>query len=114
MNKITFTRKTTVIIAHTYSIRGKVLTRVDRVKDLGIVFDQEVTFIPQIVAVMRKAKRLAVFLNRNTGIFGDQGGLFFALIFMDGYSKYHINFTNLSTYKSSFLLTQCDEIFGTF
>ena len=69
--QITPTRKTTGVIAHNYSIKGEALTRVDRVKDLGIVFDQKVTFIPQIEAVMRKAKRLARFQNRNTGNYRD-------------------------------------------
>ena len=72
---INHSRKTTGVIAHNYSIKGEGLTRVDRVKDLGIEFDQKVTFIPRIEAVMRKAERLAGFLNRNTGNFRDQGVL---------------------------------------
>ena len=39
--QITLTRKTRGVIAHNYSIKGEALTRVDRVKDLGIVFDQK-------------------------------------------------------------------------
>ena len=71
------------MIEYNYSIKGDTLTRVDRIKDLGIVFDQKVTFISQIEAVMRKTKRLVAFLNRNTGNFRDRGvlkALYFSIV----------------------------------
>lgn len=64
----TFTRKKQYT-KYEYAITGKKLTRSDKVRDLGILLDRELTFHDHIESVMSRAKRMAYFIVRNSANF---------------------------------------------
>ena len=47
-----------------YTINGTVLERVDQCRDLGIIIDHKLTFVPQVESVIAKANALLGFISR--------------------------------------------------
>ncbi|CAG9781741.1 unnamed protein product [Diatraea saccharalis] len=68
--QVHFTRKT-AFISTQYHIHNVALKRSEVVKDLGIIFDQKLTFIPQLDNVVQKASRMLGFVIRNGKVFKD-------------------------------------------
>lgn len=62
---VKFSRKKRLINAD-YYIGGDKIQEVETIKDLGVVFDNKVTFIPHIEAVTCKASKTLGFVIRNT------------------------------------------------
>ena len=54
-----------------YYISNLQLTRVDSIKDLGVVFDSAVTFTTHIYYIISKASRSLGFIKRTTSDFTD-------------------------------------------
>ncbi|KAI8438347.1 hypothetical protein MSG28_010913 [Choristoneura fumiferana] len=65
---IKFTRKRTVIPS-TYNIDGHILNEVDSIRDLGVILDGKLTFIPHIENIIKRASRVLGFVIRNTKSF---------------------------------------------
>lgn len=67
---ISFHRKKRPII-HNYFIGGEALQRVDSVRDLGVVLDNEVTFKEHYEEIVKKARRQLGFVSKITKEFRD-------------------------------------------
>lgn len=63
-----FTRKNRSI-ASEYFIDGKALQEVDKIKDLGIIVDRKLTFLPHIDDIVKRSSRMLGFIIRNSKIF---------------------------------------------
>lgn len=63
---MTFHRSRRIILTQ-YSIKGKVLSSVDEILDLGVVFDTKLTFCSHLDYIVPKAYSLLCFIRRNTG-----------------------------------------------
>lgn len=73
-NVTTFSRSSNPII-HRYSIDSLYLTRVNKVKDLGVVFDQALTFCDHVDYITSKANSMVGFIKRNTVEFSNPHSL---------------------------------------
>jgi hypothetical protein len=67
---ISFCRNTHPI-DYAYSINGKILDKVDEFKDLGVIVDQKMTFLPHIESVVSKSSRMLGFIKRLSKDFHD-------------------------------------------
>lgn len=67
-NILTFTRKKDPII-YDYKITDISLTRADTIRDLGIMFDSQLTFNNHIFSLVNKATKMYGFIVRNTRYF---------------------------------------------
>jgi hypothetical protein len=56
-------------IEFVYSINGTALERVDEIKDLGVIMDGKMSFLPHIEAIISKSSRMLGFLSVFQGIF---------------------------------------------
>lgn len=66
---INFTRKASGIINFTYKIDGSPLTEVDTIRDLGILLDKKLTFVPHMESIVKRASRALGFVLRNVKMF---------------------------------------------
>lgn len=71
---LSYTRKITPVI-YAYTIQNMSLTRVNEIKDLGVIFDSKLTFNNHIKYVVNKAYRMYGFIVRNTREFSNPMGL---------------------------------------
>lgn len=62
---ISFT-KSRIVVPFDYHINGNILSRVSQIKDLGVLFDSSLTFIPHIDSLSGKALRTLGFITRNS------------------------------------------------
>ncbi|CAK1588779.1 unnamed protein product [Parnassius mnemosyne] len=62
---IKFTRKNN-IFPSVYTLNGVVIQEVETVKDLGVVFDKKLTFIPQLENVIKRSSQALGFVIRNS------------------------------------------------
>jgi hypothetical protein len=79
---ISFTRKTNRFI-QTYHKRGGVLARTDTVRDLGVIFDEKLSFRPHYDYIVKRGLRLLGFLMRTSKEFKKLQStlcLFFSLV----------------------------------
>ncbi|CAH2084629.1 unnamed protein product [Euphydryas editha] len=67
-SQITFTRKNKPYV-YNYLISGSLLNVVDTIKDLGVIIDRKLTFIPHIDTIIKKASKSLGFIIRNTKSF---------------------------------------------
>ena len=58
-------------LSFAYSIDGANLERVDKAKDLGIIFDSTLTFVPHIEYIVSKSLKMLGFVKRVTADFRD-------------------------------------------
>ena len=58
-----------------YNINGSVLERVDSFKDLGVVFDNRLTFVKHITEIITKAYKTYGFIYRNCSDFHNESTL---------------------------------------
>ena len=65
---IKFTRKK-LLVPSVYSIGSHVIQEVDEIKDLGVLFDKKLTFIPHLESVIKRASRMLGFVIRNASGF---------------------------------------------
>lgn len=72
---LTYTRKRQKIIFN-YHIGNNILCRQDAIKDLGVVFDSQLTFTQHIDAVSARAYRTLGFVIRNSQAFTDNRSVF--------------------------------------
>lgn len=63
-SQITFTRKHKFIESN-YNMNGQYLNKVEVVRDLGVLLDKQLTFIPHIDAIIKKAAKATGFIIRN-------------------------------------------------
>jgi Reverse transcriptase (RNA-dependent DNA polymerase)/Endonuclease-reverse transcriptase len=68
---IRFTRKSKNFIEYSYNINNVHLTKVDKIRDLGVIFDSKCNFNDHILAIRNKAKRMAGFVKRVASNFND-------------------------------------------
>jgi hypothetical protein len=54
-----------------YSINGAALERVDEIKDLGVIMDEKMSFLPHIEAIISKLSRMLGFIERISRDFRD-------------------------------------------
>jgi hypothetical protein len=54
-----------------YSINGTALKRVDKIKDLGVIMDGKMSFLPHIQAISSKLSRMLDFFKRISRNFHD-------------------------------------------
>lgn len=66
---INFTRKVSGLLSYPYSIENSPLTEVDTVRDLGILLDRKLTFVPHIDGLVARASKTLGFVLRNIKIF---------------------------------------------
>ena len=59
-----FTTKTSNAMLHHYSIDGKILSRQDEVRDVGIIFDCKLKFIHHVDKICSKARQMYGFITR--------------------------------------------------
>jgi hypothetical protein len=79
---ISFTRKKKKII-QSYLINDRVLIRVESIKDLGVIFDEQLSFRPHYDHITKKGRQLLGFILRTTKAFKKPQstlGLFFSLV----------------------------------
>lgn len=67
---MTYTRKLHPFLED-YKISDKILTRVSSISDLGVIFDQKLTFNDHILSTIKKASSLLGFIIRNAKNFTD-------------------------------------------
>ena len=67
---MTFSRKLSPIILD-YNINGSSLCRVNESKDLGVIFDDKLTFESHVTYIVSKANSMLGFLKRNSSDFKD-------------------------------------------
>lgn len=80
---VSFTRNKHPIV-FPYSIGGAVLSRMDRVRDLGVVFDSELTFNPHVEHIVNTSNKMLGFITRQCSTFTNPSALkavYFALVF---------------------------------
>lgn len=65
---VNFTRKKK-FAASVYHIGNNVIQEVDQIRDLGVVFDNSLTFVPHVENVIKKASRMLGFILRNVAGF---------------------------------------------
>ena len=65
---ITFTKKKR-LTSTKYYIGGSPVNTVETIRDLGIIFDKELTFVPHIDNIIGKASKMLGFVIRNSKIF---------------------------------------------
>lgn len=65
---VKFTRKTK-FIQSAYNINGIPVQEVEQMRDLGVLFDRQLTFVPHIENVVKKASRMLGFVIRNVSCF---------------------------------------------
>jgi hypothetical protein len=58
-------------INYSYSIDGKSLDHVDEIKDLGVILDERMTFLPHMESVISKASKMLGFIKRVSKDFHD-------------------------------------------
>jgi hypothetical protein len=58
-------------IEFVYSINGTALERVDEIKDLGVIMDGKIAFLPHIEAIISKSSRMLGFIERISRDFRD-------------------------------------------
>jgi hypothetical protein len=51
-------------IEFVYSINGTALEKVDEIKDLGVIMDRKMSFLPHIKAIISKSSRMLGFIKR--------------------------------------------------
>jgi hypothetical protein len=51
-------------IEFVYSINGTALEKVDEIKDLGVIMDRKISFLPHIEAIISKSSRMLGFIKR--------------------------------------------------
>lgn len=61
---VKYTRKKKVT-ANVYHVGSNVIQEVDQIRDLGVVFDSTLTFVPHVENVIKKASRMLGFVIRN-------------------------------------------------
>lgn len=79
---ISFTSKKNRLL-YQYYLDGKQLSRVDTVRDLGVLFDTKLTFRPHFENILKKSNRLSGFILRSTRDFKSPQStlfLFFSLV----------------------------------
>jgi hypothetical protein len=65
---MTFSRKVNTL--HTaYNINGSPIVKTDEIRDLGVILDRKLTFVPHIESISKKAHRMLGFVIRNTKVF---------------------------------------------
>jgi hypothetical protein len=52
------------LIEFVYSINEMSLEKVDEIKDLGVITDGKMSFLPHIEAIISKSSRMLVFIKR--------------------------------------------------
>ncbi|XP_028163224.1 uncharacterized protein LOC114354852 [Ostrinia furnacalis] len=62
---ITFTKKKNRFV-HSYYIRDQLISRRDTVRDLGVLFDEQLTFRPHYDQIVKKSNRALGFIIRTT------------------------------------------------
>lgn len=60
---ITFTKKRKAYTS-SYSLDGRVLQKVDKIRDLGVILDSRLTFIPHIDSIVSRASKTLGFIKR--------------------------------------------------
>lgn len=65
---ISFSRKMNHIRSE-YMVDNKKINKVDKIKDLGVLFDDKLTFIPHMEQIITKASKMLGFVIRNTRSF---------------------------------------------
>jgi hypothetical protein len=58
-------------IEFVYSINGTALERVDEIKDLGVIIDSRMSFLPHIEAIISKSSRMLDIIKRISSDFRD-------------------------------------------
>jgi hypothetical protein len=58
-------------IEFVYSNNGKALERVDEIKELGVIMDGRMSFLPHIDAIISKSSRMLGFIKRISKDFRD-------------------------------------------
>lgn len=66
-SSISFSRKRKITDSF-YTVLGVLLPKVEEIRDLGVIFDNKMTFIPQIENVVKRASRMLGFVLRNAKI----------------------------------------------
>lgn len=69
---VSFSRKSKPINS-VYLIGNEKVQEVDTIRDLGVIFDKKVTFVPHIENIMKKASKMLGFVLRNTRDFKKVG-----------------------------------------
>ncbi|XP_044745912.1 uncharacterized protein LOC123307602 [Coccinella septempunctata] len=72
---MSFSRSKSVVIFQ-YNIEGSVLGRVTEYRDLGVLFDQRLTFVPHVRATVSDGLRTLGFIIRNSRDLSETGSLF--------------------------------------
>lgn len=67
---VKFTRKLNNIET-SYRIAGNCIIKRDEIRDLGVIFDKKLTFVPHIETTIKKASRIMYFVNRFAKPFKD-------------------------------------------
>jgi hypothetical protein len=58
-------------IEFVYSINGTAVERVDEIKDLGVIMDGKMSFLPHIEAIISKSSKMLGFIKRISRDFRD-------------------------------------------
>lgn len=69
-NVVSYTKKKE-LLSFDYNINGAVISRVDSVRDLGIIFDEKLSFVPYVQSVINSAIKSLGFVLRNGREFCD-------------------------------------------
>lgn len=72
---ISFFQKLCLLSSFDYTIASNILSRVFEVKDLGVIFDSELTFNPRITFVSTRASGILGLITRNSSEFRDHTAL---------------------------------------
>ena len=71
---MTYTRRKSPII-YNYKIKDRDLARVETMRDLGLIFDTQLTFSSLIYGMINRANRVYGFIIRNTKMFNNTGAI---------------------------------------
>ncbi|KAK9886566.1 hypothetical protein WA026_017493 [Henosepilachna vigintioctopunctata] len=77
-NVVSFRRKRDRIECD-YSVGGQVPSRSDKVRDLGVVFDQQLFFVPHITQLISSGSKIYGFVIRNGKYFNNSSTIIFIL-----------------------------------
>jgi hypothetical protein len=63
-----FTNKNYSVHSEYYIGQNKI-KRVNEIRDVGVIFDEKLTFVPHIESIIKKASRMLYFVGRNIKVF---------------------------------------------
>lgn len=72
---ISFFQRRCLFSPFDYSLDHSTISRVDEIRDLGVIFDSELTFKSHIASVVAKASRMLGLVTRNSSEFRDHAAL---------------------------------------